>query len=99
MARRVTVAPVAARAFRAARVWLTQPGSGADGRARWEALRDARRRLMTHPHLGPPCADHPGYRQLVVSGYRLLYRVSPDTGDGGTAGDVRIVALSGPGQR
>lgn len=37
-------------------------------------------------------------RQLVVSGYRVIYRVDHDTGEGSTAGDVRILALFGPGE-
>jgi len=41
---------------------------------------------------------------LVVSGYRLLYRVEPDTGDSETgdsetAGDIAVLALFGPGQQ
>ena len=98
MPRAVTTAPEAAEALKATRRWLTQPGSGPDGRKRWEALRDARRRLRTHPYLGPASDEHPGRRVLVVPGYRLIYRVAPDTGNNATAGDVRLLAVFGPGQ-
>lgn len=98
MPRRVTTAPGAVLALAAARRWLLQPGSGPAGARRWDALREARRSLRDHPYLGGESEEHPGHRQYVVSGYRLIYRVHPDTGDGATAGDVRIVAVFGPGQ-
>lgn len=97
MRRRVTTAPKAVRALAQARQWLLQPGSGANGRQRWEALRDARRKLLIYPYLGAISRDHEGHYQLTVSGYRLLYTIDPDTGYGATAGDVRIVAVFGPG--
>ncbi len=98
MPRRVTTAPEAVRALGEARSWLLQSGSGPVGAKRWQSLRDARRTLRAHPYLGRPSEEHPGHRQLVMSGYRLLYRVDPDTGDSDTAGDIRIVAVFGPGQ-
>ena len=30
--------------------------------------------------------------------HRIVYRVDPDTGESSTAGDVRILAVFGPGQ-
>lgn len=65
---------------------------------RWETLRDVRGRLKAHPYLGPASDEHEGCRVLVVSGYRLIYEVDPDTGDAATAGDVRVLAVFGPGQ-
>lgn len=46
-------------------------------------------------------AEHPGHYVLVEpgSGCRIIYTIDPDTGDSDTAGDVRIVAVFGPGQR
>lgn len=38
------------------------------------------------------------YRQVIVSGHRVIYRVVPDTGDRTTAGDIEIVQVFGPGQ-
>jgi hypothetical protein len=99
MGRSVTIAPGAAIALREARLWLTQEGSGVDGRRRWAELKNARRRLREWPYFGGPSREHAGHRQLVVSGYRILYFVDSDTGDSGTAGNVRIVAVFGPGQR
>lgn len=98
MARRVTTAPDALKALRQARAWLTQKGSGPNGRARWEALRDSRRRLRTYPYLGASIEGRPGRYQLVVSEHRVIYRVDPDTGESVTAGDIRVVAVFGPGQ-
>lgn len=43
--RRVVTAPAAAEGLRAARAWLTQPGTGSAGRKRRENLRATRRRL------------------------------------------------------
>ena len=97
--RRVVTAPEAAAALRLARAWLMQPGAGSVGQARWDALRSARLRLRVHPCLGLASAELPGRRQLVVAGYKLIYRVDPDTGDGITAGHVRILAVFGPGQK
>ncbi len=98
MPRKVTTAPIAAEGLRQARLWLTQPGSGADGRRRWERLRNARRNLRIYPYLGAPNDEQPGYYQLVVSGHRVIYRIDPDTGDSNTAGDIRILIILGPGQ-
>jgi hypothetical protein len=97
--RKVTIAPDAIVAFAKAKTWLCQPVSGATGKKRWAALNEARLSLEHHPHLGGESRDHPEHRQLVVSGYRLVYQVASDTGDAMTAGDVVIVALFGPGQR
>jgi len=98
MRRCVVTAPEAALALAAARRWLQQPGSGPTGAGRWHALRDARRSLQDNPYLGSASAEHPSHRQLVISGYRVIYRVDPDTGAGATAGDIRIVAVFGPGE-
>jgi plasmid stabilization system protein ParE len=98
MPRRVITSRVAARGFQAARKWLLQPGSGANGARTWRALLQARRTLRDHPYIGVQDANQPIYRVLVVSDYRLVYRVLNDTGDHATAGDIRIVAVFGPGQ-
>ncbi len=42
--------------------------------------------------------DHQGLRCRAVAGYRLIYRVDPDTNSNAIAGDVRVLALFGPGQ-
>lgn len=98
MARRVTTAPEAVAALRQAREWLLQKGAGPNAHARWEALRTARKQLRTHPYLGARSTELPGRRQLVVSEHRIIYRLDPDTGESATAGDVRILAVFGPGQ-
>ncbi len=98
MVRRVAVTPEAAAAFRNARQWLMQPGSGRAGALRWQKLRGIRKILQRSPYIGPAFAGQPGVRVVVVSDYRVLYQVVPDTGDTQSAGDILIVALFGPGQ-
>ena len=98
MVRRVTTAPDALEALRQARLWLTQTGLGPQGLARWLSLRDSRRRLVEYPYLGAPVDGHKGRYQIVVSEHRLIYRIDPDTGDSATAGDIRVLAVFGPGQ-
>jgi hypothetical protein len=46
-----------------------------------------------------PVGIHHGVRERPCSGgYRVLNRVTPDTGSDATAGDVRVLRLFGPGQ-
>ena len=77
-----------------------KPGSGTEGQAKWERLRQARRDLRDFPCMGgTEDPDHPGRRCRVVAGYRLIYRVDPDTKSNETAGDERVLALFGLGQQ
>jgi hypothetical protein len=50
-----------------------------------------------------PCfyalGNAPGSRVMVCGGHRVLYEVSPDTGDNATAGNVMILRVLGPGQQ
>jgi hypothetical protein len=98
VARNVVTGSDAARGLRQAREWLTQPGSGASGRRRWRAVRDAWMRLRDWPYAGPESPEHPGHRVLVVEGYAIIYRIECDTGDRATAGDVRLLAIFPPGK-
>lgn len=98
MARRLVYAQEARDDFEAVRGWLTQPGSGPAARRKLAAIRADIRRLQHQPCLWP-VGDHPGVRELpCVGGYRVLYRVSPDTGRDETAGDVVVLRVYGPGQ-
>ena len=54
--------------------------------------------LRRYPYLGAPDDERNGHRKPVKSGYRIIYRVSPDTGETKTAGDVIVVAIFGPGE-
>ncbi len=96
MPRKVITAPAALEDLRSARAWLTQPGSGPTGRARWETLQSARRDLRGWPYAGAQSPDHPNCRYVVSEGYFILYKVQPDTGDTKTAGDVIILAVFPP---
>ncbi|HTW52505.1 MAG TPA: type II toxin-antitoxin system RelE/ParE family toxin [Stellaceae bacterium] len=78
--------------------WQTQPGSGAAAVRRLKAIRDAIRDLKRHP-CRHPLSQHAGVRELPCSGgYRVLYRMVPDTGRDETAGDVQVLRVFGPGQ-
>jgi plasmid stabilization system protein ParE len=82
----------------AARRWLTQPGAGPVARRRLLAILDAIDDLRAHP-CRFPLGVHPGVRErLCAGGYRVLYRIVPDTGRDETAGDVRVLRVYGPGQ-
>jgi len=97
VARRVVTAPAAARGLRDAHRWLTQPGAGPVGRAKWENIRAARRWLRDWPYAGAESPEHPGCRALIAEGWQIVYQLTPDTGDGATAGDVMILAVFPPG--
>jgi plasmid stabilization system protein ParE len=78
--------------------WQTQAGSGPAAIRRIQAIRAAINRLREHPCLYP-VGQRPGVRELpCAGGYRVLYRVNPDTGLDETAGDVRVLRVFGPGQ-
>ena len=79
-------------------LWLTQPGAGRAARRRLTAIWAAVERLQQHPSR-LPVGNRPGVRELPCpGGYRVLYRVSPDTGRDETAGDIRVLRVFGPGQ-
>ena len=54
--------------------------------------------LVQHPYAGRRLQGTRGGYQIVISKYRVVYELSPDTHDSRTAGDVPIVAVLGPGQ-
>ncbi len=79
-----------------ARLWLTQPGSGAAARRRLHELRSSIKRLKLQPCLYPS-GELEGTRELsVAGGYRVVYRL--DTNDNATAGNVTVLRVFGPGQ-
>ena len=98
MARRLTYANRALADLDGITRWLTQPGAGQTARRLMSAIRADIRRLALDPCLHP-AGQHPGIRELpCAGGYRVLYRVSPDTGRSNTAGDVLVLRVFGPGQ-
>ena len=98
MPRALIYAPEALAELDAVALWLSQPGSGPRARRTLAAIRADIRRLRQHPCLWP-VGDHPGVRELpCAGGYRVMYRVHPDTGRDETAGDVRVLRVFGPGQ-
>ena len=54
--------------------------------------------LVQHPYAGQRLQGTRGRYQIVISNYRVVYELSPDTHDSRAAGDVSIVAVLGPGQ-
>ncbi len=98
MPRQLVYAPRAREDFDAVRRWLTQPGSGPLARRTLAAIRASLRRLREQPCLWP-VGDHPGVRELpCAGGYRVIYRVHPDTGRNETAGNIQVLRVFGPGQ-
>lgn len=46
-------------------------------------------RLQTHPHSGQAAPENPAFRQLIVRGYRIIYRIDQE--------DIQIVTVISPG--
>ena len=98
MPRGLIYAPEALADLDAAALWLSQPGSGPRAWRMLAALRTNIDRLRQSPCFWP-VGQHPGVRELpCAGGYRVLYRVVPDTFRDETAGDVRVLRVFGPGQ-
>ncbi len=98
MPRELIFAPRARDDIEAVRLWLTQPGSGPAARRKLTAVLDAIEDLRKHP-CRFPVGQNPGVRErLCAGGYRVFYRVIPDTGRDDSAGDVRVLRIDGPGQ-
>jgi plasmid stabilization system protein ParE len=96
--RALTVSPRAELDLHAIRLWLMQPGAGPIARRRLGAITQAIERLLEQPCLHA-VGQHRGLRELSCGrGYRVIYRITPDTGRNETAGDVLILRIFGPGQ-
>jgi plasmid stabilization system protein ParE len=97
LARKVVTSEPAAEDLQEARKWLNQPGSGSKARSRFTQIREAIKELRQAPCTWS-AERHPPFRERVVSDYRIIYQVLPDTGDNRTAGDVVVLRVLGPGQ-
>ena len=98
MPRGLIYAPRAIADIAVIRAWLMQPGAGLAAKRRLAAIRLATDQPRSYP-CSHPAGEHPGARELPCDGgYRVLYRVNPDTGRNTTAGDVRVLRIFGPGQ-
>jgi plasmid stabilization system protein ParE len=96
--RELIYAPRARDDLMDARRSLTQPGSGPTARRKLMAILAAIESLRERPWRFP-LGQHPGVRELpCAGGYRVLYRVRPDTGHNETAGNIRVLRVFGPGQ-
>jgi len=97
VARRLIYAREARDDREAVRGWLIQPGSGPAARHKLAAIRADIWRLQQQPCLWP-AGDHSSVRELpAAGGYRVLYKVEPDTGRNETAGDLTVLRVYGPG--
>jgi plasmid stabilization system protein ParE len=81
-----------------ARLWLHQAGAGEKAHKRYRRLTRAIRGLGTHPVRYRRDPDNPAQRIANIGRYRIMYEVTPDTGDNKTAGDVTVLAVLGPGE-
>ena len=97
MQRSVSYTPMALRDLDAAFRWLSQPGSGARAQRRVQRIRRAIDGLADHP-CRYPVGPNIGRREFTCEGYRIIYRVRPDTGRDESAGDVPVLRVFGPGQ-
>lgn len=79
------------------RAWYSQPGAGPKAQARIARILDAIEDLRERPTRSAK-GKAPGTRTRLVEEHRIVYRVSNDTGDDDTAGDVQIVRIWRPGQ-
>jgi plasmid stabilization system protein ParE len=80
----------------AVETWLTQPGAGQRARQRLERIIAALEGLREHPCRHQQTGT--GRREFTVEGYRVRYRVKPDTGRNATAGNVLVLRVFGPYQ-
>lgn len=71
--------------------WLTQPGSGRRGRARYAAVVAAMLELRTAPHRWP-IGEAPEVRERPVDGHRIYYQVDDD------ARLIEVLRVFGPYQ-
>ncbi len=98
MPRKLSYTDAALADLGAIREWLTQPGAGQVARRRLRTILDAIADLRTHPCRFPPGMNHGIRERFCPGGYRVFYRVWPDTGQDDTAGDVQVLRIYGPGQ-
>jgi plasmid stabilization system protein ParE len=95
--RTVRLSDRAAQDLDAIHRWQTQPGAGGAASRRLRAIISAIRQLEEIPCLHVR-GRRPGTREMSVEGHRVVYRVSADSGDNATAGDVVVLRVFGPGQ-
>ena len=96
--RTVELTEVATDDLNDAREWLHQPGAGRVAERRYQALTRAIRTLRAEPMRYRRDPEDPRQSIISVEGYRIIYEVTPDTGDNATAGDVTVLAVLGPGE-
>jgi plasmid stabilization system protein ParE len=95
--RAIRFAPRAIDDLETALGWLSQPGSGARATRRRARILQAIRRLIDRPCLYA-LSRHANHREFTAAGYRIIYRLNPDTGRNDTSGDIEILRVFGPGQ-
>ncbi len=94
MPRRLKVSDEARGDLNQARGWLHQPGSGKVAHGRYKALTAAIRTVRTEPMRYRVNPEDDSERIVSVEGYRIIYKVTPDTGDNETAATTKRPATS-----
>ena len=97
MPRKLRFAAEALNDLDAIRRWQIQPGSGLAAINRVRLIRNAIRRLKVTPCLYA-AGSQAGAREMACEGHRVIYEVTPDTGQNDSAGDVLVLRVFGPGQ-
>jgi len=95
VARRVDLLPRAKHDLERLRAWLRQPGAGPRAAREFAEVTKAVRALRQHP-VTPPRSAIPGYREKVIHGCKIIYRVDPDHGRNVGAGDVLVARIRLP---
>ena len=98
MARTVAFTRAAAQDLERVRDWYSQPGAGERANAVvgriLDAIEDLKERPVSWPH-----GRRMYTRERPVEGHRIIYRVTPDTDDNRTAGNVQVLRIRRPYQR
>jgi plasmid stabilization system protein ParE len=80
------------------RAWLTQEGAGTRALHALNAIVTAINDLPNAPLRWPASPDQPGYRNRIVDGYVIIYRVEPPAADETTSGSIQVLRVFAPGQ-
>jgi plasmid stabilization system protein ParE len=98
MAWRLRLAPEALSDIERHRVWLTQEGSGRRAHRNLAAIVNAIDGLTRAPLRWPLSPDHHGYRNRIIGGYVIIYRVDADAGAATASGDISVLRVFAPRQ-
>jgi plasmid stabilization system protein ParE len=98
MAWRLSLARQALADVDSHRAWLTQDGAGERAMRTLNGIVKAINDLPSAPLRWPVSHDHPGYRNRVIDGYVIIYRVEPPNTDETASGLIRVLRVFAPRQ-